>query len=167
MNLKIMIPLVSLLGLSGCCGGGCAYSEFRAGLNQTISDGRNSYKVTEVKWSDSLILIKTELHFHNIDTDLDDYRCVIYYENMSGDDWLLSPFNIEETNLRNETQMDSDYLLSIKGEYTFAYDQVLEDTADFIADENAYIMFCLPVFQTGISSSFFEIQNEDVTFVTE
>ncbi len=162
-----MIPLVCLFGLSGCCGRGCAYSEWTPGLNQTISDGRNSYKVTEVKWTDSLLFIKTELHFHNIDTDLDDHRCVIYYENPSGDDWLETLFNIEETNLRNETQMDSDYLLSFKGEYTFVYNQVFENSADFINDEDAYIRFCLPVFETGFSSSFFEIQNEDVTFVTE
>ena len=166
MNLKKITLLVCLFGLSGCCGGGCRYSWFNAGLNQTISNGEESYKVTEVKWSDTFILFKTELSFHDIEL-YSSWSSRITYSNISGNASFSSPFNIDETNLQNETQIGSDRILNFEGEYTFVFDQLVDDPADFIADEDAYIKFSLPINQKGVQDSWVEIQNDEVTFLTE
>ena len=167
MNFKIMIPLVCLLGFHSCHPRGPI--GLVVGLGTTVTGMNASYKVTKVTWTNDFLIFATDLVFDDVHI-ADLWSSWVEFDNYHSsqplDDYYL-PFNLEKTNLENETQIGEDRCLTITGTYAFYFDQVSNDVSAFRDNEYASITLDLFVVESGYQSTYFEILSTDVTFENE
>ncbi len=162
-----MIPLVCLLGFHSCHPRGPM--GLVVGLGTTVTGMNNSYKVTKVTWTNDFLIFTTDLVFNEVHIR-DEWSCRIIIDNDNLYPFLEDdrfPFNLEKTNLENETQIGEDRLLTVTGTYFFYFDQVLDVASTFRENEYSFINLNLFVVESGYQSTYFEIPNTDVTFAIE